>query len=96
MRPAPKLYEPLTPAVAATSGAASSGASNIAHVTVMRQIDPMERNRNIEIDSGRPKRIIVAVVKRPAFHLVVGQDQGDRAKFFNCAARFDYGQLDVV
>jgi hypothetical protein len=28
-----------------------------AHVAVVRQIDPMERNRDVEVDGDRPKRI---------------------------------------
>ncbi len=50
-----------------------------ADVAVVREIDAVKRNRDIEIHGGRPKRIIIGIVKRPAFDQVVRQDQGDSA-----------------
>ena len=47
----------------------------VAHtdVTVVRQIDAMKGDRNIEINGRSPKRIIIWIVKRPAHDLVIRQ-----------------------
>ena len=65
-------------------------------MAVVREVDAVKGDRDVELHGRRPERIVVAIVKRSAFHQVIRQDQRYRAEIFDSAARLADREIDLV